>query len=74
MSKQKNGLKKFYVSMCVDGRVTIEVMAKDADDAHDKALGKWECDDFDFNKCLDIVDSHPVNCEDAEGNLTDYAY
>lgn len=65
---------KYYVSMKVDGRVTIEVDAKDANEAFDKAQEKWESEDFDFNKALDIVDSYPVNAEDEDGNLTDSNY
>lgn len=66
-------MKKFFVSMRVDGRVTVEVEAKDAQDAFDKATERWESEDFDFNK-MDIVDSYPVNCEDEDGNLTDSNY
>jgi hypothetical protein len=65
---------KFYVSMKVDGRVTVEVDAKDAQDAFDKAIERWESEDVDFNKDMEIVDSYPVNCEDEDGNLTDSNY
>ena len=65
---------KYQVSMKVDGRVTVEVDAKDANEAFDKATEKWQNEDFDFNKDMEIVDSCPVNCEDEEGNLTDSNY
>ena len=65
---------KYYVSMKVDGRMTVEVDAKNANEAFDKAIAEWETGDFDFNKNMEIVDSYPVNCEDENGNLTDSNY
>ena len=65
---------KFNVSMRVDGRVTITVDAKDANEAFDKAIVEWQNADVDFNKDMEIVDSCPVNCEDEDGNLTDSNY
>ena len=65
---------KYYVSMKVDGRMTVEVDAKDANEAFDKAIVEWQTGDFDFNKNMEIVDSFPVNCEDENGNLTDSNY
>lgn len=74
MKKTKKAKRtKYYVSMRVDGRVTLEVMAKDANEAFDKAIAKWESADIDFND-MDIVDSCPVNCEDENGNITDSNY
>lgn len=63
--------KRFSVSMKVDGRMCVEVKAGCAAEAFEKAIAKWESDDFDFNK-MEIVDSGPVNAEDEDGNLTDY--
>ena len=60
--------------MKVDGRVSVEVDAATAQDAFDKAIKRWENDDFDFNRELEIVDSYPVNAEDEDGNLTDSNY
>lgn len=65
---------KFYVSMKVDGRVTVEVDAENANEAFDKAVAEWENNEVDFNKSMEIVDSYPVNCEDEDGNLTDSNY
>ena len=65
---------KYYVSMKVDGRMTVEVDAKDANEAFDKAEREWETGEFDFNKNMEIVDSFPVNAEDENGNLTDSNY
>jgi len=64
---------RFHVSMKVDGRISVEVDAATAQEAFDKAIKRWEIDDFDFNK-MDIVDSYPVNAEDEDGNLTDSNY
>lgn len=64
---------KYYVSMKVDGRVTVEVDAKSANEAFDKAIEKWETEDINLNG-MEIVDSCPVNCEDEDGNLTDSNY
>jgi len=65
---------KYYVSMKVDGRVTVEVDAKNAQDAFNKAIEKWEtAEDINLNG-MEIVDSYPVNCEDEDGNLTDSNY
>jgi hypothetical protein len=63
--------RRFAVSMKVDGRMCVEVMAGNAAEAFEKAMEKWESVDFDFNK-MEIVDSAPVNAEDDEGNLIDY--
>ena len=65
---------KYYFSMKVDGRMTVEVDADNAQEAFDKAIAEWETGDFDFNKNMEIVDSYPVNCEDEDGNLTDSNY
>ena len=65
---------KYYVSMKVDGRMTVEVDADNAQEAFDKAIEEWQTGDFDFNKNMEIVDSFPVNCEDENGNLTDSNY
>jgi hypothetical protein len=65
---------KYYVSMKVDGRMTVEVDADNAQEAFDKAIAEWQTGDFDFNKNMEIVDSYPVNCEDEDGNLTDSNY
>lgn len=64
---------KFYVSMKVDGRMTVEVDAENSQEAFDKAEREWASGDFDFNK-MEIVDSFPVNAEDENGNLTDSNY
>jgi hypothetical protein len=41
---------KFYVSMKVDGRVTVEVDAKNAEEAFDKAIERWETEDLTSTK------------------------
>ena len=65
---------RYHVSMRVDGRISVEVDATTAQDAFDKAIKRWENNDFDFNKNMEIVDSYPVNAEDENGNLTDSNY
>ena len=62
---------RFRVSVKVDGRIDVEVVASCAAEAFEKAERKWETDDFDLNK-MEIVDSCMVNAEDSDGNLTDY--
>lgn len=64
-------MKKYTISMKVEGRVDVEVDAENTDEAFEKAkeafmdveIGK---DNFDF------VDAEPVNCTDENGHLTDY--
>ena len=63
---------KYTVVMRVDGRVPVEVEAKDADEAFEKAAEKWLNMDLDFNSDMEIVDSRPVNCADEDLNIVDY--
>lgn len=64
-------MKKYTISMKVEGRVDVEVEAENTDEAFEKSkkafmdveIGK---DNFDF------VDAEPVNCTDENGYLTDY--
>lgn len=64
-------MKKYTISMKVEGRVDVEVEAENTDEAFEKAkeafmdveIGK---DNFEF------VDAEPVNCTDENGDLTDY--
>lgn len=62
---------RFRVSMRVDGRIDVEVVASCAEEAFLKAERSFSTDDLDFSK-MDIVESCPVNATDSDGNLTDY--
>lgn len=62
--KKAKGKKKFIVSMKVEGRVDVEVMAKDTQEAFEIARES----DCDMDK-FEFVDSEPVNCSDEDGNL-----
>lgn len=62
-------LHPYHVSIAVDARANVKVYATDPDDAKGKAndaFMDFQCGD------LEIVDASPVNCEDSNGNLTDY--
>lgn len=59
----------YYVTYAVDGRFTAEVEADSIEEAKAKAESKYY--DADFGQ-LECIDSYPVNCEDEEGNLTDF--
>ena len=62
--------KPFIVSMGVDGRLDIEVYAKDAEDAFEKA--KYAFSEADLSD-IELVDAVPVNAYDRETDtLTDY--
>lgn len=63
---------KYTVVIRVDGRVPVEVEAKDADEAFEKAAEKWLTMDVDFNADMEIVGSRPVNCVDEDMNVVDY--
>lgn len=62
-------LKPYNVSIAVDARADLKVWAADSEDAKSKALADFM--DFPCGN-LEIVGSSPVNCEDPDGNLTDY--
>lgn len=62
-------LHPYYVSIAVDARANVKVYATDPEDAKSKALADFM--DFPCGN-LEIVGSSPVNCEDPDGNLTDY--
>lgn len=59
----------YYVTYAIDGRYTAEVEADSIEEAKKKAEEKYY--DADFGD-LECVDAYPVNCEDEDGNLTDY--
>lgn len=59
----------YYVTFSIDGRFTAEVEADSIEDALFEAEGKY-CD-ADFG-ALECIDAYPVNCEDEDGNLTDF--
>lgn len=59
----------YYVTYAIDGRFTAEVEADSIEEAKAKAEGKYY--DADFG-ALECIDAYPVNCEDEEGNLTDF--
>lgn len=60
-------LRKFVVSLQLDCRVDIEVMAESAKEAAREA----ELEDIDWSK-VELIETHPVNAYDVENNkLTD---
>lgn len=63
-------MSKYIVSMAVDGRINIEVNAKGVAEAFEAAKDAF----MDANlKDMEVVDAHPVNCSDEDGNiLEDY--
>ena len=56
--------KKFIVSLKIEGRMDVEVMAKDTQDAFEIAKNSY----YDISK-FEYVDSKPVNCSDENGNI-----
>lgn len=60
----------YYVSMAVDGRVSIKVDdATSPEDAREKAEELFLCVELGE---LEVVGHHPVNAEDDDGHLTDF--
>lgn len=59
----------YYVTYAVDGRFTAEVEADSIEEA--KAKAEYQYYDANFGQ-LECIDAYPVNCEDEEGNLTDF--
>ena len=65
----KHKLKKYIVSMAVEGRIDVEVEATSVAEAFQKADDMMPNDLSD----MEVVDTKPVNCSDEEGNiLEDY--
>lgn len=62
--KQTKGKKKFIVSLKIEGRMNVEVMAKDTREAFETVENSY----YDMGKC-EYVNSEPVNCSDENGNL-----
>lgn len=60
---------KYTVSMKVEGRVDVEVEAKNPKEAKLKAYQAFG--GADLSK-MDFTEVDPVNCTDEDGNLTDY--
>lgn len=61
---------RYIVSMAVDGRIDVEVDAESVTEAFEAAKDAFMDADL---KDMEVVDSHPVNCSDEEGNiLEDY--
>ena len=56
-------LRKFSVSLQLDCRVDIEVMAESAKEAGREA----ELEDIDWSK-VELIETHPVNAYDVENN------
>ena len=61
--------KKFTVTIAVDGRLDIEVEARNLMEAKEKAIEAFAT--ADLSK-MEIVGSDPVNCTDEDDNLFDY--
>lgn len=60
---------KYIVSMKIDARLPVEVDAENPEEARKNAIAAFMEADL---KDIEFVDADPVNCEDEEGNLTDY--
>lgn len=57
---------KYVVHMAVEGRIDLEVEAKNPDAAHDKALFAFGSVDLGD---LETVDVRPMCCEDGTGAI-----
>lgn len=62
--KQAKGKKKFVVSLKVEGRMNVEVMARDTQEAFEIASNSY----YDLGR-FEYVDSEPVDCSDENGNI-----
>ena len=62
---------KYTVSMKVEGRVYVDVEAANADEAYENAKEAFTDVEIDKDN-FEFVDAEPVNCEDEEGNRTDW--
>lgn len=60
---------KYVVSVAVDGRVDVEVDAKNFEEAKEKACEEVGC--IDFNR-LEFIEWKAVNAEDENGVFKDY--
>ncbi|MBD5584076.1 MAG: hypothetical protein HDQ88_03265 [Clostridia bacterium] len=67
--RNETELRPYNVSIAVDARANITVMAKDPQ--HAKELAEDEFMEFQCGD-LEIVDAHPVNCTDVNDDVTDY--
>lgn len=54
-------MKRYIVSMAVNGRADVEVLAENPDEAFEAA----KMCDVDV-AMMDVIDMKPVNCSDAE--------
>lgn len=59
-------MKKYTVSMAIDGRIDVDVEAESVAEAFERAYGA--IGDADFNK-MECCDIKPVTCYDADGNI-----
>lgn len=64
-----NQNRRYYVSITVDGRITIPVLAQNTEDARQIALNEFAHINMGNIECIDY---RAVNVEDINGNLTDY--
>ena len=62
-------IKKYTVSIAIDGRIDVEVETNSFEDAKAKACA--EVCEVDFGK-LECIDWHAVNAEDENGVCQDY--
>lgn len=60
---------KYYVTLAVDGRYTVEVEADNIEQAREAARDAFEGADLRKMEC---VGTSFVNIEDEHGNLTDF--
>lgn len=65
-TKQKH---KYYISVAIDGRITVPVYGYNPEDAKNKVQN--EICDINMGD-IECIEWKPVNAEDINGNLTDY--
>lgn len=60
---------KYTVSVAVNGRIDVEVVADSFEEAREKA--RYKVGDCNWNM-MELVDINPVNAEDENGKFVDY--
>jgi len=60
---------KYNVSVAIDGRIDVEVEARNFEEAREKA--RYKVGDCNWNM-MELVNVNPVNAEDEKGEFVDY--
>lgn len=60
---------KYIVSVAIDGRIDVEVEAKNFEEA--RQLAVYRAGDTDWNM-MELVSCNAVNAEDENGTFVDY--